>query len=116
MSDPHGLGCSIQLAIDIRVAHDRLHILAGFGEWNGFHELLDVTVLPYGLPVFYTIVTRVVCSKGIFESAKLIHHRAEVAGSQLQVNRGSEKLWRRKGLELHLLFHSFADSRQQFHK
>jgi hypothetical protein len=46
-SDPHGLGFPVQLAINIGVAHDRLHIFAGFGEWNRLHKFLDVAILPY---------------------------------------------------------------------
>ena len=42
----HGLWGPVQLAINIRVAHNRLHIFAGFGEWNGFNEFLDVAIFP----------------------------------------------------------------------
>jgi len=44
--DPHCLRIPVQLTIHIGIAHDRLYVFARFGEWNGFHEFLDIAIFP----------------------------------------------------------------------
>src|SRR5260370_10189703 len=107
----YSLRCAVKWAVDIRVAHCRLDVFAGFGEGDGLDEFLDVAVFAGGLPIFYPVVTGVVGGECIFEASELVHHGAEVAGAKLQVNRRREKLLGREGLQLFLFGYAFADAR-----
>src|SRR5260370_12362573 len=80
----YSLRCAVELAVDIRVAHYRLDVFAGFGEGDGLDEFLDVAVFAGGLPIFYPVVTGVVGGEGIFEASELVDHRPGVPRANLQ--------------------------------
>src|SRR5262249_6390429 len=90
-----GLRRPIQLAIDIRIPPNRLHLLPRFGERDGLDKFLNVAIFPVRLPVHDSIIACIVGGQRVFETAKLIHHRAEILRTELQVDsRGKELLSR----------------------
>src|SRR5260370_35701323 len=91
----YSLRCAVELAVDIRVAHYRLDVFAGFGEGDGLDEFLDVAGFAGGLPLFYPVVTGVVGGECNFEASDLVHPGAEGAGARLQDNGPREKVPRR---------------------
>src|SRR5690242_10305246 len=77
---------SVQLPVNVGVAHDGLHILACLSKGNRFYKFLYVPVFSRCLPVSHAIIAGIVGGQRVFETAELIDHRAEILGSQLQVN------------------------------
>src|SRR5215469_3418698 len=106
------LGRSVQLPIHVRVAHDGLNILAGFGKRNRFDKLLDVAILGSRLPVFDAIVAGVIGGESIFESAKLVYHGSEILRPELEIERRRKQLTRGEVPYLFLLGNSLPDLRQ----
>src|SRR3954451_23400311 len=68
----------VELLIDRRVAHDRLHVLTRLGERDRLYELFHIAIFALPAPVIHTVRTGVVGGQRILHlPTKLVHHRAE---------------------------------------
>src|SRR5437660_6746308 len=64
----------IQQLVENRIAHDRLHVLAGLSEWNGFHKLFHVGKVSVLAPVIHAVFAGVVGGQGVFHLAVIVVH------------------------------------------
>src|ERR1700689_2080985 len=72
-------------AIHLRVAKNDLHVLAGFGERNGFHEFRNVVVFAFGLPELDAIFAGIVGGEGGFWAAELFEQVVHVESSEREI-------------------------------
>src|ERR1700731_1584342 len=57
----------VELPVHIRIAQNRLHVFAGFGEGDGLDELLRIAIVPLSQPVSDAVGAGIVGGQGVLE-------------------------------------------------
>src|SRR5258706_14209379 len=83
----------VELAVNIRIAQDRLYVFAGFGKRDGPDELLRIAVVALSQPVSHAVGAGIVGGQRVLElSVVLVDHLLEVPRAELKIYRRREEL------------------------
>src|SRR5437868_15418233 len=76
----------IQQPVHGGIAHDGLHVFAGFAERDRLDELVNIPIWTLALPRFHALRSGIVGCERIFHlSVEAVHHVLEIASTQLEV-------------------------------